>query len=494
MNTRIQCFFRWAVIATIVAAMPATTAAANDILRQIEDAFVNLADQISPVVVRIETKGNRNPEPQGGEPNMDQLEEFFRRFGFEPPEGMIPQRRLPEPPQATGSGFIFDKQGHIVTNNHVVAEAGEITVELFNGKVYNAQVVGKDPSSDIAVIKIEPDIDLPVATLGNSSDLRVGQFAIAMGSARGLRGSLSFSFGHVTALQREGLNLPNLRFQNLIQTDAAINLGNSGGPLCDIEGNIIGINVAIVWGANSIGFAIPIDRAKNIVPTLIREGKMAYGYLGVQIKDVEQVARESGASVQDFVEAAGLPDGKGAYVASVISGSPAAKAGLREDDIVRKVNETNVDSASALTSTISNYSPGSAVTLEVWREGKPQSLTVTLEEFPDDIEKVILGEITLGMQVQDLTEDILKRLNLDPKTKGVVVVRVERKSPADDAGIFEGDIIQKVAYEDVTDSKQFRQLVRDNAEAGKSLLLRIERPGEGNMPKVIKVPDDYKAE
>lgn len=493
MNKRLPAVLRWSVLVVAVLCIPATTAAANDILRQMEDAFVNLADRISPVVVRIETKGAREGSETPGAPNMDQLEEFFRRFGFEPPEGMMPQRRIPEP-QATGSGFIFDTQGHIVTNNHVVAEAGAITVELFNGKTYNATVVGKDPSSDIAVIKIEPDFDLPVAALGDSGDLRVGQFAIAMGSARGLRGSLSLSFGHVTALQREGLALPNLRFQSLIQTDAAINLGNSGGPLCDIEGNIIGINVAIVWGANSIGFAIPIDRAKNIVPTLIAEGKMAYGYLGVQIKDVEQVARDTGAGIPDFVEAAGLPDAQGAYVDSIIDGSPAAKAGLQVDDIIRKVNEDAVRSASGLTGTISNYKPGSTVTLEVWRDGKPMTLDVTLEEFPDNIEKVILGEATLGMRVQDLTDDIKKSLNLEPDTNGIVVMDVESKSAAADAGIFEGDVIQKVAYEDVTDVKQFRELVRKNAEAGKSLLIRILRPGEGSMPKVIKVPSDFQSE
>jgi serine protease Do len=490
MFTRSARILVWTTTVAAVMACAAPVAGANDILHQIENAYIDLAEQIRPVVVRIETKGSRDARESTGVPDGDQLEEFFRRFGFEPPEGMRP-RRL-EPQQATGSGFIYDNQGHIVTNNHVVSEAGQIVVELANGRSYPATIVGKDPSSDIAVLKIEPDGDLPVARLGSSGDLRVGQFAVAMGSARGLRGSLSLSFGHVTALQREGLNLPNLRFQSLIQTDAAINLGNSGGPLCNIDGEIIGINVAIVWGANSIGFAIPIDRAKNIVPTLISEGRMAYGYLGVQIKDVEQVARETGASISDFVQAAGLPDARGAYIDSLIPQSPAEKSGLKVDDIIRKVGDTEIASATDLTTKISEFPPGSTVPIEVWRERNDVTIEVTLGEFPDNIERVRYGAPVFGMSIQNLTEDVLKRLNLDTEMRGVLVMDVESKSPADDAGIFRGDIIQKVDYEDVTDGRQFRELVNQYAEPGKSLLVRIHRPSEGSsMPKIIKVPQDF---
>jgi serine protease Do len=233
--------------------------ARSPILKEIEDAFIRLHQEVRPSVVTIDTKGAPAQSETRGEPD---LEDLFRFFGV--PEGGRPRGPMRPMPRtrATGSGFIYDTAGHIVTNNHVVDGADSITVRLSNGSEYPATVVGQDPDTDLAVIKIEADEVLPAVQLGDSDELKVGQFAIALGSPRGFEGSLSF--GHISALGREnlaGLAAQGLRFQNLIQTDAAINLGNSGGPLANIDGEVVGINIAIVWGANSLGFAIPVNTA-----------------------------------------------------------------------------------------------------------------------------------------------------------------------------------------------------------------------------------------
>ena len=218
--------------------------AMSPLLRDIEDAFVRLNEEVRPCVVNINTKGAA--EEEGGA-MPEGYEDLFRFFGMPSPHG---GQGMPMPRQmrmSTGSGFIYDKEGHIITNNHVVQGAAEITVKLWDGKEYPAKLVGADPDTDLAVIKIEATEDLPVVKMGDSSKLKVGQFAVALGSPRGLEGSLSY--GHISALGRENLDdlrRQGLRFQNLIQTDAAINLGNSGGPLTNIEGDVIGINVAIV--------------------------------------------------------------------------------------------------------------------------------------------------------------------------------------------------------------------------------------------------------
>ena len=236
--------------------------ALSPVLKEMEDAFVRLHEELRPCVVNIDSKG----ASKQGDIDPDQLHDLFRFFGMPSPEQGPNMPRMKMPPRvATGSGFIYDKEGHIVTNNHVVDGADEITVKLWNEKEYTAKVIGRDPDTDLAVIKIDPDVDLPVARIGDSDALKVGQFAIAVGSPRGFEGS--FSFGHISALGREELSLPGLRFQNFIQTDAAINLGNSGGPLCNLDGEVIGISIAIVYGANSLGFAIPSNTAHSSPPS-----------------------------------------------------------------------------------------------------------------------------------------------------------------------------------------------------------------------------------
>lgn len=467
-----------AVVAlALFASQVASAQAVSPVLKQIEQSFANITDMVRPYVVNIDTRSTA----KGGGEDMQQFEDIFKFFGipFQQPEGGVPQPRRLRIGQA--SGFIYDTQGHIVTNNHVVEGAEEITVGLASGDQYPATVVGTDPDTDLAVIKINTEgRQLPVAPLGDSDKLEVGQYAIAAGSPRGFEGS--FSFGHISALGRD-LNLPeNIRFQDFIQTDAAINLGNSGGPLCNIEGEVIGINIAIVWGANSLGFAIPINTAKNIVPLLISEGKIVRGYLGVRVMPVTE-----------YAEALGLPDKTGAFVAEVPSGTPAEKAGIEPYDVIRKVNGEPITSPQDLIRVISALKPGTTATITVWRDGQLKDIKVTLAEFPTEREKVAKaeqGKETLGLRLQNLSAETAQRLQLPSGTQGVIVVGVSPNSPAEDAGLTQGDVIVEVAQRKVNNLDEFQKTLKERAQPGKPLLLGVIRPNGQKTIIVLQVPKD----
>ena len=468
-----------AVAVAIVAGSAAYAQPVSPVLQEIEQSFENITNAVRPVVVNIDTK--MTPQ-EGGE--AEQFEDIFRFFGIpfqQAPEGGggMPHPRRQRVGQA--SGFIYDKEGHIVTNNHVVEGATEIEVGLWNGKKVPAKVVGTDPDTDVAVIKIDNGgLDLPVAELGDSSQLKVGQYAIAAGSPRGFEGS--FSFGHISALGRD-LNLPeNIRFQNFIQTDAAINLGNSGGPLCNIAGEVIGINIAIVYGANSLGFAIPINTAKNIVPTLIAEGKIVRGYLGVRVTVADQ-----------YAEALNLPDNKGAFVAEVPTGTPAEKAGILTYDVIRAVNGQPINSPQDLIQTVSSIKPGTAGTVTVWRDGQLKDLQVTLGEFPREqaaAAETPSGHEALGLKLQNLTDETAQRLQLPSGTQGVVVVGINPNSPAEEAGLTQGDVIVEVGQRKVTNLDEFKVVLKERAQPGRPLLLGVVRPTGERGIVVIHVPQD----
>jgi serine protease Do len=476
---------RWALVAAgvLTFGLALQAAAASPTLLEIENAFTELAEKIRPVVVNIEVSRELPEQMRNFEGTP--FEDFFRFFGQPNPDGDedggFQPRRMPRR-VASGSGFIFDEAGHIITNNHVVEGADLIRVTLWNDEELDATVVGRDPQTDLAVIKVETDTDLPVAQLGDSSQLRVGQYAIAVGNPQGLQGS--FSFGHVTALGRgaqDNIRLPNIRFYDLIQTDAAINLGNSGGPLCDIDGRVIGINVAIVRWADALGFAIPVNTAKDIVNTLISEGKITRGYLGVTIKDASEVA-----------DAVQLPDEKGALVETVVAESPAEKGGIEVYDVIRKVNGSVVDSASDLQRLVSDLQPGETAVLEVWRDGETVEVRVQLEEYPEDEEAAIFGEALLGLRVRRLTSDMGSSLGLESGTTGVLVSSVEFGSPADRAGIQEGDVVIEVAKQAVGSPEDFRRVMKENMTPGSAVLVRLLRPGRAAMPIItsISVPTD----
>lgn len=473
------------IVLTAAVVWTAVSSAISPMLKELEDAYIRIGEQVRPCVVNIDAE---QEAPEGmDDPQTRSMEEFFRYFNIPMPEGHPPPMR--RAPVASGSGFIYDTDGHIITNNHVVEHSTTLKVRLTNGKVYDATVIGADPDTDLAVIKIEANEDLPVADLGDSDNLKVGQFAIALGSPRGLEGSLSF--GHVSALGRDDLRLPtDMRFQNFIQTDAAINLGNSGGPLCDIDGRVIGINTAIVFGAESLGFAIPINMAKQIVPQLIAQGKIVRGFLGVQIMNVDEVAERSGSfTVAELVDVLGLPDTKGAYVEVASPDSPAELAGIKSDDVIRKVDGAVVADKNELVQRISDLAPGTKVNLEVWRGKKPMEIQVTLAEFKDTA-TALFGKDILGMRLQPLSPEIRDRFNIDEKVGGLLVVNVEPESPAAEAEIMRGDIITEVAQQDVVTVDDMKKVIDEFGKPGEALLVRVTRPGQGALPKLIKIPNE----
>lgn len=464
-----------------------TAFAESALLKEIEAAFVSLNEDVRPCVVNIDTKASVSLDDF----DMGQMEDLFRFFGVpNPRENAKPDdnpRRPPQhmpPRQGTGSGFIIDKEGHIVTNNHVVeGENPEILVRLWDGSEYDAKVVGRDVDTDIAVIKIDVSgKDLPIAKLGDSDAIKVGHFAIALGSPRGFEGSLSF--GHISAIGRDQLNLRGLRFQNFIQTDAAINLGNSGGPLCNIDGEVIGINIAIVYGANSLGFAIPVNTAKGILPELIAKGSVTRGYLGVAISDADK-----------FAESLGLPDAKGAFVKHVQPGTPAEKAGLQAYDVVRKVNGQPVEDASDLIRKVSAQSPGAKCVVEVWRDGALIQKDVELAQWEGATDAAAPAEKeVLGIRVQALTPDMAESLGLEPGVTGVFVTDVDPGSPADEAGIAHGDIIHEVGREAVANPQQFFAAAEKHGAPGARLLIGYIHADGTKDITIVKVPKAKEAQ
>lgn len=491
---------RTLVLALIgVVAFTTNAFAVSQLLKEFEDAFVQLGEKVGPSVVEITAEGGEiSAEDRGA------LEDLFKRF-FDGPDAPEPQMppEMGQRPAATGSGFIYDAQGHVITNNHVVEGASKITVKLSDGSEHEATVVGTDPDSDLAVLKIDAaGLDLSPVTLADSDVLKVGQFAIALGSPRGLTGSVSF--GHISALGRDELRLPiPLRFTHFIQTDAAINLGNSGGPLCNIDGEVIGVNVAIAFGANSIGFAIPINRVAEVVPQLIARGRVIRGWLGISIRDVTQQAELDNQEIEDYVKVYNLPDEKGAYVQGVTWLGPSERAKLQGKDIIRRLNGKLIENSRDLIDQISAIKPGTTVTLRVWREAKPTNIKVTIDEFPG-AQTANYGLSHLGIHVEELEldEEATKRAGFTDLPTGVFVpipappIRpsgIVPDSPAADADIRPGDIITKIAHQKVTDRESFRALILEHAEAGEPLLIQIYRNSNEVEDKILKVPSDYEA-
>lgn len=460
---------RWLACVLAAGALLVPAGARSPILREIEDSFVRLHEEVRPSVVSIETEGSLSSEAR------ESLRELHHFFGVPLPEGGPPR----ENPRSTGSGLIYDTEGHIVTNNHVIADAQRIEVLLWTGRRYDATVVGADPDTDLAVIRIETSETLTPARLGDSSTLKVGQFAIALGSPRGFDGSLSF--GHISALGRNnlwGLQEQGIRFQNLIQTDAAINLGNSGGPLCNIDGDVIGINIAIIWGANSIGFAIPVNEVKNIVPDLISDGKVRRGFLGVRIDDVGS----------DIAPVLGLPDEQGAVVEEVQPDTPAARDGIRVYDVIRKVNGEIVQDTSSLIRKISSMTPGDTVMIEVWRDDETVEIQTTLDEWRNAAETPMREAPVLGMRLQAVDPELRAKLGLAESDGGLFVSEVMPGSPADNAGISAGDRITELDREPVTSVEAFRKLVKERAGTNSSLLVRFARGSASQDITVIRIP------
>jgi len=424
--------------------------------------FTELAAKISPCVVNISTvqtvKGNNMmrgfqwPGQPFGPRNRDPFEEFFERFM---PHGDMKRRSL-------GSGFIIDKEGYIVTNHHVIQEADTITVTFKDETEAEAKVIGTDPKTDVALIKVDVKKVLPVAVLGDSKDLKVGDWVLAIGNPFGLKDTLTA--GIVSALGREIGAGP---YDDFIQTDASINPGNSGGPLLDMKGRVVGINTAIIAGGTGIGFAIPVDLAKELLPQLKDTGHISRGWLGVYIQRV----------TPELAKSFGLDEPTGALISEVMKGGPAQDSGLNPGDIVVEYQGKPVNSFSDLPKMVASTTPGTKVTLEVIRKGKKKTVRIQLGELPDDDKPAPKGETgqELGLQLQEITPELARTHEL-PADKGLIVAGMAPDGAAAAAGIQAGDIILEINHTPVETIARFREILTA-APDGSSMLFRVKRQG-----------------
>ena len=436
--------------------------AAPAITGALESPFTRIADRTLPAVVSIETKRTIN-HPSGG--SFDgPYGDFFRRLFPDNPQGQgqgqgddgdndnndqAPQRQMKVP--SSGSGFIIDPQGRILTNNHVVKDASDITVTLSDHRKFKAKVVGTDPSTDVAVIQIHDGEDLPVVPLGDSDEIRIGDWAIAIGNALGeLDGTLTV--GVISAKGRSNLSIVGgaPAYQQFIQTDASINFGNSGGPLLNIRGEAIGINTAINPSGEGIGFAIPINLAKNIAHQLVANGKVVRGYLGILPQEL----------TPELADNWGMHGRKGVLVGSVSSDTPASKAGFQVKDVITTFDGRDVDDVERFRLLVADTPVNKKVKVNVLRSGQPRDLYVTLSERPkeDQLQRQAQPKFELGLRVESLQSETAKSLDIKDK-QGVVVVDVSQGSAADDAGLQRGDVIKEVNDQSVKDVTSYNAAV-----------------------------------
>jgi Do/DeqQ family serine protease len=374
----------------------------------------------------------------------------------------LPQERIPNSP-GSGSGVIIDADGHIVTNNHVIGDATEIEVRLSDKSTLIGQVIGKDPDTDLAVIKVTPEHPLTYAKFGDSSSVRVGQWVLAVGNPFGL--DRTVTLGVVSGIGRENVNLS--RYENFIQTDASINPGNSGGPLFNLRGEVIGINTAIINFAQGIGFAIPSNMAKQVIQQLVVKGRVVRGWLGVGIQPLTpELARKFG-----------VREGEGVLVNEVFEKDPAASAGIKPGDIITKIDGNLVDSPNRLSRIVAGLPPGATAKVEVVRDQSHLILDVGLTERRDSAVVASFPqartEVKLGLDLQDLTAGLADKFKLR-ESKGVLVTKVEPGSLAQSEGLREGDLIKEVNRAEVGTVAEFSTAIA-KVRHGETVLLRVLR-------------------
>jgi serine protease Do len=469
-------------------------------------SFADVASRVMPAVVSItstEVVKTSDLRRNNGGMGIDPFDFFFGPQGRRSPQGqgqgrqrgLTPDEQDDERKQvAGGSGFIISPDGYILTNNHVVENATKVQVHFGaddngqGGRTLDAKIVGRDAATDIALVKIDAGQQLPFIALGDSDRIRKGDWAIAVGNPFQFENTLTV--GVISARGRSlGLSEATRSFENFIQTDAAINFGNSGGPLININGEVVGINTAIRGGgAQGLGFATPINTAKRLLPQL-KEGKVVRGYLGMNIKEVDEQVKE----------AFNLPEARGALVESVTAGKPADSAGVKPGDVVVEVDGRPVRSNRDLIDYISYQPVGSSVKLAVIRDGQRHSLTAKTAERPLDGEQADFQKQNsevgparnkLGMSVQELTPLLRQNYGIDDTQKGVVVTSVKEVSPAGDA-LNEGDVITEAQGQKVTSVEQFRSII-ESVPRGKTIRLYVVTPGRGGQStsgyRFIKVP------
>src|SRR5437899_137162 len=410
------------------------------LLEEMQNVFINLADRVKPAVVNISP------------------------VSVSAKSGESLRERGPNNP-GTGSGVIVDKDGTVVTNNHVVADAKEVEVRLSDRSKYIGQVIGRDPDTDLAVVKITADRELPTVPFGDSSKVRVGQWAMAVGNPFSL--DRTVTVGVVSGLERDAVRLS--RYEAFIQTDASINPGNSGGPLFNIKGEVIGINTAIINYAQGIGFAIPSNMVQQVVNQLRSKGKVVRGWLGIGIQEV----------TPELAAKFGIKESDGILVNDVFENEPAARAGLKPGDIISKVNGRPIETPSGLSRFVAALLPGAKIEVEVIRNGERRLLAVDLGERKEDAIVASIPppppvpELKLGINVQDLTPELAEKFKIKDK-KGALVAKVEVGSAAQEQGLREGDLIKEVNRQPVTTADEFKSAVAQ-VKKGDSILLRVVR-------------------
>ena len=440
------------VSAADVASTPRSVSPGLRLLEELQTVITDLAEQAKPSVVSI--------------------------FPIQP-SGRSRDGSAERVPSSTGSGsgVIIDAAGHIITNNHVVGDASEVEVRLSDKTKLFAQVVGKDPDTDLAVLKVTADHPLPAAHFGDSSGVKVGQWVLAVGNPFGL--DRTVTLGVVSGIGRENINLS--RYENFIQTDASINPGNSGGPLFDLRGDIIGINTAIINFAQGIGFAIPSNMAKQVMNQLIAKGKVVRAWLGVGLQPL----------TPDLASKFGVEENEGVLVNEVFERDPAALAGIKPGDVITKVDGALVDTPNKLSRLVAALDPGSTTRVEVVRDGKRLNLQVALSERRDTVVTASLPQsrtdLKLGIDVQDLTASLAEKFRLN-ESRGVLISKVDTGSLAQAEGLREGDLIKEVNRVDTGTVGEFTVAVA-KVKRGDTILLRVLR--EGRAFYVVLKPADH---
>lgn len=430
--------------------------------------FINLAKRLGPSVVNVSTTTVRGsarnaPGPFGGN---DPAEDFWERFFG----GRIP--RGPQRQSGVGSGFIVDRDGTILTNYHVVDGAQKLSVTLSDGQRYDAKVIGSDQKSDIAVIKIDAGRNLPAAPLGDSDRLEVGEWVMAIGNPFGLDHTVTS--GIVSA---KGRNIGQGPYDNFIQTDASINPGNSGGPLINLRGEVVGINSAIFsqsGGNIGIGFAIPSNAVKELLPQLRDKGKVVRGFIGASVQKVSP----------EIAESLGVGPARGALVADLVKGGPAERAGVKTGDVIIEFDRKPIKDSADLPQQVARVAPGTAVQVKVIRDGKETTLPLTVGEMKETEVVATAQEGELGLTVQPLTPQLAENLGLERTDGGLVISAVKPGSAADEAGLRSGDVVVEINRQRVKNLADYNREIARN-EKSKSVLFLVRR-GQNSLFLALK--------
>jgi Do/DeqQ family serine protease len=450
-------------------------AQAPQILQALEDAFVSVADRVTPAVVNVSVKPKRTATGESSE--SPEAEQRFREFFGQEFFDRFFRRRPRDEGRAAGSGVVVDRRGYILTNNHVVENAGEIEVRLSDDRKFKATLVGRDAKTDLAVLKIDaPPTSLPVAELGDSDRLRIGQWAIAIGNPFGLDRTVTVGIISATGRTRVGV----ATYEAFIQTDASINPGNSGGPLLDVRGRVIGINTAIVATGQGIGFSIPINMARSIMEQLVAKGRVVRGWLGIVIQDL----------TDELAAGFGVTPASGVLISDVMKDSPAEAAGMKPGDIIVEFASAPIKEVTELQKRVASVEPGQPTPLVVIRDRKPTPLTVKIGEQPSEEALVAVQprEESFGLTVEPLTAEGAEKLNLTGRS-GVLVTAVAPGSSGAEAGIRPGDAVLEVKRQPVTGVDGFRKVMA-SVKPGEVVPVYVRRGGEGRSEYVVlKAPD-----